>query len=1396
MDLIRPLSAVLSAVAPSLVKRYKQMRAARAPESVPISISDDLYERIFSRLGVEAEQDKTWRSYLSKLDATYISPDVFKKPAYRDWLGTDLVRRDLRNLVHAQMLKVAVPLDVKDRLINEFCNATGESHHYAESAITLITAVLRAGVFADIKDTGTATLVTASHEDISRQLQKIHETANGKSPLANSYVSQTAKSELERILVRRATPEEDFRGQLQKFLCELDAGGKFAQAERALEMEATCWLARAEAWGGETDAAEKKLQELANSGFEIPEAAQALLLMSKGDANTAMQLLRDSKNSDSRSVLFQILFKQKGAKEACDYLDGLGDLSADFFTPVGWNNVCLALKINDEIYKANKILINLPSAIRTKCTYLAYQYAVYHLLPLVSKEGHYHLLDAGFSSLLDHVLEGIDVQQAREKALIAAKETEALAKEVGDDRVAKKCELGIRHLKLLDSSTKKEEADAIRSAMADGIKAVELISIARAHSIEFDPEPIEKYLANAKRTGGFSLDQLNAKFDLLDHHTRYAEFVTFLDEEWDALAAVYGPSPLIVKKVQALAELGLHESASEFLEEHRQLCEEQLVNRLDLMLSDKRGEDPTKHAIDLFMRTQSLPDLMNAVSVLKARGAWRRLMPLAQELYSRSPTSAHAMVCVRCMRENQISANEISAFLESISSQVEQHDDMLSQRAWLLHESGDFEGAKLLNDVLMTRRGDAQDLFLDMNLAISMGDWERFSSIVVKAKDISDRLDNRTLLSLAKLIGFSDQNEALALAQKVAARASDDAEALIGAHQIAISVRRDDLAMPWMHKAAELSKGTGPVKVLDGSEVVEYFKRNAKSWQTKNDLFREAKVPLHMAVAMFNIPLFNLLGGAARSNATSDPRLRVPIPIRSGNRLLVDISHITRIALDISTLILLSEMGLLEMVLRRFDEVYISSRVMEVLLDERDKVVFHQPSRITEAKFLIAQVASGRLSTVDVDGGHALSSEIGEESASLLEAAKNSGGYYIHPGVIYNAATFMEKPASIDEYSPYVRDSIDVANALCAEGYITEAVLEAATRKLESTNPIPRGGLDDDRALYLDRLAITYLKQSEIFDHLLSSSRKLFIHSSLHEEWIALLRTEHTDSEMIEAIGKLRRSLRDAFASKKLKVLAQSPRKENWQDVRTHILADMLNDTSPVEVVCIDDRMLNTERGLLDRKGKSTEIVTTFDLLDDLVQRGQLSIEDHWARMHLLRNQCFYCLPISIDELRSHVSKSKVLNKKLVETAELKVLRQYIARLNASGVLCTPNDEIYKQSIRLTGTFLIREIWNDACVPAEEAAIKANWLWNFVVLKTDLTWSPNPTEDDKYEEQIKTQLVALFGLLTDDPIRRSAHAAWLDEILRSYVPANCDVINRIVEYFVDVLVQTLDVKGS
>ena len=207
------------------------------------------------------------------------------------------------------------------------------------------------------------------------------------------------------------------------------------------------------------------------------------------------------------------------------------------------------------------------------------------------------------------------------------------------------------------------------------------------------------------------------------------------------------------------------------------------------------------------------------------------------------------------------------------------------------------------------------------------------------------------------------------------------------------------------------------------------------------------RIPLHAAAHEFNQTLSRFLIDVPRKNVDQhDGRKRVPVPIVSGARQMVQMPPEWAVGLDVTSLMVLGYLDLLKRALTAFRRVVLAPDTMSLLLDERRCVRFHQPSRVEEAEEVRALIDQEhlRMEPSLPKPPAWLVNEVGRDLAEILEAARVAGGRVVHPYPIFSVQTFMEREADLQDYAELVLSTKAFTNLLYARGFIDSETHEHA----------------------------------------------------------------------------------------------------------------------------------------------------------------------------------------------------------------------------------------------------------------------------------------------------------------------------------------------------------------
>ena len=203
----------------------------------------------------------------------------------------------------------------------------------------------------------------------------------------------------------------------------------------------------------------------------------------------------------------------------------------------------------------------------------------------------------------------------------------------------------------------------------------------------------------------------------------------------------------------------------------------------------------------------------------------------------------------------------------------------------------------------------------------------------------------------------------------------------------------------------------------------------------------------------------------------NDPRRRVSIPAYSGQRkpLLLDANR--QIGMDATTLLTLSYLDLLDEALDAFDTVHIPHSTLGWLFDEKQRVAFHQPSRIRNAhqiSRLLNTDALEKLSPTTVPDSD-LSAQVGDDLALLIAEAEKSSGdddtqhIVVRPSPVYRIASLMVEKADLTEHTTVLSSCQSIVDKLRQKGQITTAKVEQKARAYLELQEETMAKSDEDR---------------------------------------------------------------------------------------------------------------------------------------------------------------------------------------------------------------------------------------------------------------------------------------------------------------------------------------------
>ena len=1367
-----------------------ERRAGQEPYSVNKGALDQTFDATLARLRVVDET--WWTGLLAKVGHAAVAPDLFRIASVQEWLELAQCQDDLKAIARTKLEGLREDDDARGRLVRAFMDATGENIARAQDAIAVCVAILVAGATAQLSQELKifSDIEADRHQQTHEMLAETRDILRARS--GASVLADIGQAELTRILRRRGIPGIDTLTEMEALLGRLLDNGDLAGARERLEPDVLFWLARLCASGEPprlTDA-ERHLKRLrALDPARDVRIIEAWLTIGRRGLDAAIQHVRDIDDPDARSTLLAVL-RLKSLELALEWLRERTAAGPDLLTGFGWRGAAILLAEHGSWEEAAAILARTSTRHRDECPDIAFVEGVLNAAMLLPSGWRRHVLKA-------NVFHPGVVRQIREDHAAASHRVRALACFAEAIERLRKIDVGGRieaaerwqlwlELSSPDASAHGTARAVVAQAMRDGSRAVRFVEPAWAFDVQSELEPLERHIAKQERFGGLEDAELHAKLTLLRWQGPPAELASFLERESPVLARKYERETLLGLQIEALAIAGQVERAASLLTAHAAELDGETHGQLTDLVRLRRGESVRKSREERYAADPSLENLLNLVAAIEAEGDLGSLRPHAERLFAEAPNTDNANRVVRCLSKAGTD-EELLAFLRSADEIVRGDAALTAALAWTLLRLGSAREARGLNDGLLRKRGAPDDLRLAVNIALQTGEWERLSTLVERGWEERDKLPADILLRLARLAAESHRERALGLVAHCVAAAPNDPGILLAAYVLAVELgQEDDTAHGWLSRAAELSDENGPVKPVTLRELVhETMPAMAKQREALERALAENRIPLTAYAGMRRLPLaWVFLGQSAENRRQRDARRRVPLPIQFGGRNPVVISTDAVVSLDVSSVFILFDLGLLGSVIEGFKKVLLPPSTMELLLRERRRVRFHQPSLTRRATELRALLDQGALQILDEQPPPPadLAAEVGQDLAELLEAARRDGGTVVRPFPIHRPASLGEQEASLGEPPPPITDTRGFLQALLDAGLLDHETTAATLRLLER---LDRGskhttGIDLEAPIYLDGLAVDYFHMAGVLTRIADLGLQLRVLPDLRAEQQALIDAEEGGQRLAERLDGLRRMLRDHIAYRRVGLLPMPREADDEQpfleEIRT--LRELFVDVSKCDAVCVDDRFAARHAGVTDRNGKVVPVVTTLDLLHSLRLTGRLADSEWLSALHGLRERAFVLVPGEADEFVRHLKAGRLnADGSVRETYELRTVRQYLAMLRARDVV-RPDEIDLLGRLGLACIAALRGLWQDESLPAEKVCACSTWLWRFV-LPSPLDWAAFGTPAERQEAFVRL-VVLLLSLIPIFVARQSEYLAWLEqEVLAPLAQADPHLLDRI-----------------
>ena len=1388
-------------LAGAISRKAAQLHAERTAAKEPFRLETDLLDKrlreTLGRFQGGSVDDGWWRHVLAELGQAYVAPEFFTKPAVREWLDETDVQDGIVSLARAKVMGQSSESEseIKGCLAALYSAHTGEADHFAEVPIDVAVAALTAGYMTSIPENQQP--VAGMIQTLSGQVREIDMKLDQRSApdaVVQSTHGKVAEDALSAILTLRMF---DFNEATERMsdLWQRVNGGDLAAVPAPLKTRVRYWVARLLTSRSEKTNEVRSMRQVlsAHNMGENLYVLDALIKAASGDIDAAFRILKDQNDADSRSVLLNLLRRSKGEEEALEWFaDVQPESSPEYFTSMGWREWAICLGMVGEWGQAADGLREVSSKSDPSPGITMIE-GVINAALLIPEE-HRRLVFEGvptYSRMGPNLGDQARARHRRARECFdhVFQHVSGIASKSLTEFLSDWC----TWVGLMDPVTSRADVARrkVRERLERGDVHPGLVAIAWTFEIQFDKEKLRTRLKRSERLGGLSDDEYLAECLLNQRSMNAREFGNYLDGRIERLDRVMSKSVTTGMLFQVLIEDGQVERARKMVERRRNEVDEVLVERMEAALAVQATNDPRQRLEAMYRDTDELVDLKNLIGHVMTVGDREALRPLLRTLFDREPKMENAIEVVRWLSHPPADHAAVVQFLEAYPVITQESDQLKSAMAWGLFALGRLEESRTINNGLRGSRRSRDDLALDLNISVAMGDWERLPSIIDREWPRRNELDAEMLMMLAHLasqVGQSPERP-IALARLATEQAPDNPHILVAAYAIHFQLGRDAEANPaWLTEAfAHSSAEAGPIWQTDLKQMVNHWLPQARERNEKIDrMLMGGEMPLALAGAASNTPLSHIL--LAGDPVNWDGRRRVLVPIISGVRNRIDLEEGWTVGLDLTSIMVLARIGLLETALTEIDHVKLGPDAMACLFADRTAVRFHQPSRVDSAREIRRLIDRQQIKLVDrsILPSADLETEVGMELATLMEVCATEAGVLTCTKPIHKSQSLMEEVADTTAYDEFILSPADLCllahrTGLTDTDQNERAEVFMASQGQTSGTDLP--GLALSGPIFIDSLALSYLQSAQVLGAICNGSIDVRVHHSVADEMHALIDAGDSGDELAEAVEGIRDTLRAGMESGKVTFLPQVP--EAGQDPRalasTNSLAGLLHGSAEYDALCVDDRLVNAHARSAGPTGPSVPVLCVLDVLRYLHARRVISEERYWGARHRLRQAGFAFIPVEAAELSRHLLAVDFDDGRMQESAELRVIRQTVNRIDTLNCLRMIEARALGDGMVMACRDVIHRLWSDPTLDSRIAGVLSDWVWHHLGMATFLL--QQSSEEDSAAE-FRDGVIRRIRLLMLPPVvesidRISEYQLWLERTVHAGLrSANDDMIEE------------------
>ena len=1207
--------------------------------------------------------------------------------------------------------------------------------------------------------------------------------------ISPELVDQKIDEKLKILRKQRGFPEFDRIPPILKFANSL-IDGDLCAGSNDKRSRALAWCARLLAVTEQKDKAESFLQQakLLGTGDEI-QIASAFIASRKGDKLSALKILMTIDTLASRSASFMIITHHENVKTSLEWLKTAGFDVSDL-EPYSKAFLLTQQMKREHWEDAAQIVCTLDDSDFAEVPILHQIVAHVFLAQSVPAEFRNMVFNGiPFDAAGFPLASNIAGMQARKNAYHHFSKGREIAEKFNLIETAHHNREYALWLELRDSQTSNRAKEKLQKGLQDQKFALRYVPLGLAFGIKLDPIRIEQEIERQKAlNGGITSDAARARFALACMQGTPEKTTFYIEQHHEDVSKHIDKKFLLLHQIEACLALGFIDKAKKYLQilVDNGLPETE-QERIRIAISEAEGTDLIEQQKQHFWKTNELIDLKILVDELYKKNRWEDLCEYAQIFFARTQSVPAAELFSNALN-NTYKFDQLITFLEKYINLFPQSENLQMLYAWALYHEGEFLHSRTTLEQLNNEPNDRNYRELQLGLAIALGDQASLLAWVEQEFTHKEQRSAQELVPAARLAIDIAAPHAKDLLFAAVEKDKNNAHILAASYYLACRAGWEDEPdiRQWPHRAAELSGPEGPIRQVTTTE----FLQRKLDWQRREASIRQiwqklnrAEIPIYLAAEALNTSLVNLMLLPALTNPNEmDSHLRNLIPTFSEQRQpMILVSLKTVVGFDVTTLLSLNLLGILETVLDAFDSVYIPHATLGWLLHEKQRVSFHQPSQVTEAREIRDLFATDVLQLLvpSAIADENLSNHIGHNLALLIaEAEKSSENMHIqslvvHPAPIHTISSLMQQEADLTAHTKVLSNCMPIVEKLHQQGQITAQEKKKIHSYLQlQEQPWPQQPeITDGAILFLNDLSTRHFLHLDLLTKLKTAGFTIIVAPEVREGADRLLAYDQIANKAIDALENIRNAISTRLESQKIKFGKQLipsdtnshyPRKAS---LYVHPTFGIFKLAHHCNIIFSDDRFLNQNLTILDNTSES-KLFTTLDILETLAASGFISFDQKLEYRTRLRQAGYLFIPVTKNELMHCFTSLTIQNERIVETAELKAIRENFLHIRMEGLLHLSMEETWFTTTMNGFIQSIRRIWMENAHNHDRIIAISNWIVDLIDIRDWMHKLKQETQDNSTNTTsagIWIYIRTLISPLPDDtpPVTKEVHHKWL-----------------------------------